>query len=47
MPHLPMGTFEFDGDGEREKDYHKVQFSEGVVTDVWEIIQRRTDSVDK
>ena len=42
-PHLLMGTPEFDGDGEREKDYCKVRFAEGVVTDLWEISRRRVD----
>ena len=38
-----MVMSEFDGDGDREKDYCIVQFSEGVVIDVWEISRRRTD----
>ena len=41
-----MGKSDFNGDGEREKDYSKFQFSEGVVTDVWDIRRRRTDLED-
>ena len=39
-----MVMSEFDGDGDREKDYCIVQFSEGVVIDVWDISRRRTGS---
>ena len=45
--HLMMGTSDFDGDGEREKDYCNVRFVVVGVTDVREISQRRTDSEDK
>ena len=46
-PHLLMGTSEFDGDGEHEKEYCKVWFSERMVTNVYEISRRRTDYEDK
>ena len=36
-PHILMGTYDFDEDVEREKEYYKFQLSEGVVTEVWEI----------
>ena len=36
MPHLLMGTFEFD-----------FRFAEGVVTDIWEISRRRTNLEDR
>ena len=42
-----MGKSELDGDGEREIYYCKVQFSEGVVTDVWDISRMRTNLEDK
>ena len=42
-----MERSEFDGDGEREKDYCKVRFAEVVVTDVLEIRRRRTDLEEK
>ena len=45
MPRLLMETSEFDGDGKREKDYWKLLFTEGVETDIWEIIRRKTNSV--
>ena len=40
-PHLLMVTSEFDGDSDRKKDYSKFRFSEGMVKDIWEIIQMR------
>ena len=46
-PQLIMGTSKFDADGEHKHDYCKLRFSEGVVTDVWEIIKRKTDSEEK
>ena len=46
-PHILMERYEFDGDGEREKDYCKVRFAEVVVTDVLEIRRSRTDLEDK
>ena len=42
-----MRTSEFDGDNEHTKDYCKVQFSERVVTYVWDISQRRMDLEDR
>ena len=42
-----METSEFDDDGKRKKDYLKVRFSKGVVTDIYTISQRRTDLEDK
>ena len=43
IPHILMGTSEFDGDRNIKKDYCKVLFAEGVVTEVWDISQMRTD----
>ena len=46
-PHLLMVTSDFDGYGEHENDYCKVQFSQGVVTDLWKIRKKRTILDDK
>ena len=47
IPYLLMGASGFEGDGERENDYWRFWFTEGVATDLWDIWQRSTYSEDR